>query len=154
MRELVTKLRVNWRGYVLWGLLFSLIVVPLLITFTYISLHEGDASKKFLPELKKIADQTPLYPGCQKVGEQFVPKDGMASFSTWYKCDAQFADIKAFYARVLPQQQGWAPPKPPSSSIEFDSHRDHYRRGDYFIALDQVDRQSNSFSIVFIWDPQ
>ena len=154
MGEIDNTVRANWRTYLLWGVLFGLIIIPLLITFTYMSLHEGDASKPYVPELRKIADQTPVYPGFQKTGEKVVLKQSMVYFFTWYKSNAQFADVNAFYARELPAQ-GWTPPKPPSSSIiEFDSHRGDYQRGDYFIALEQDQRQSDNFSIVFIWDPQ
>ena len=115
-------------------------------------LHEGDASKPYVPELRKIADQTPLYPGFQRTGEKVVLKQNMAYFFTNYQCDAQFADIEAFYARVLPQQ-GWTPPKR-INSFPYDMNDDHYRRGDYFIVVDQSDARSNRFSIVFIWAPQ
>jgi hypothetical protein len=115
---------------------------------------EGEASKKYVPELRKIANETPVYPGLQKIGEKVVLKRDMVYFFTWYKSQAQFADVKAFYARELPAQD-WSPPKPPSSSfVEFDRHRGSYRRGDYFIDLEQNGRASDSFSIVFIWDPQ
>ena len=104
------------------------------------------------PELRKIADQTPLYSGSQRTGEHVVLKEGMAYFVTYYRCDAQFADIQAFYARVLPQQ-GWTPPKR-TNSFMYDMNDDHYGRGDYFIAVERDSRRSNNFSIVFIWSRQ
>jgi hypothetical protein len=154
MRELIKKLLKGWHTYVLWGAVLTLIIIPLLISFTYMALTEGAANKKYVTELRKIADATPLYPGFQKAGEKVVLKRDMVSFNTWYKSQARFADVKAFYARELPSQ-GWSPPKPPPSSIiEFDAHVRSFRRGDYFIELEQNDRQSDGFSIVFIWDPQ
>ena len=118
----------------------------------YMAIHEGDSSRPYVPELRKIADRTPLYPGFQKTGEDVVLKDRMAYFFTSYRCDAQFADIQAFYERVLPQQ-GWAPPKR-INAFPYDMNDDHYRRGDYFIAVEQHNAESNRFSIVFIWSPQ
>ena len=41
MRELFGKLRANWISYGLWGLLFSLIIVPLLITFHDMPVKSG-----------------------------------------------------------------------------------------------------------------
>jgi len=153
MRELFRKLRANWPSYGLWGLLFLLIIVPLLITFTYISLHEGDASKKYVPELEKIAKETPVYPGSEKIGDKVVLKRDMAYFNTWYKSNAPFTDIKSFYDRELPTL-GWSRPKGPTNRfIDFDAHSGDYRRGDYFINVERDDR-SNNFSIVFMWDPQ
>lgn len=120
----------------------------------YMVIHQGDASKPYVPELRKIANQTPLYPGFQQTGEKVVLKRGMAHFFMTYKADAQLSEVRAFYRRELPLR-GWTPPQPPPTSfIETDSHREDYRRGDYFIAIDQVDRQSDRFDIVFMWDPQ
>jgi hypothetical protein len=147
-----TKLRTKWRAYLLWGLFWSVLLVPLVTTFVYISIHEGDNSRSYVPELKKIADQTSLYPGFRSSGEKVVLKRDMAYLFTYYQCDAQFADVQAFYARVLPHQ-GWSPPRR-TNSIMFDMADDHYRREDYFIAVEQDDRQSNRFSIVFIWAPR
>jgi hypothetical protein len=152
MTNILKTVRDNVRTHFLWGLLFSLLIVPLSAAMIIMVLHEGDASKPYIPELRKIADQTPLYPGVQRTGEKIVLKQDMAYLFTNYQCDAQFGDIQAFYARVLPQQ-GWTPPKR-TSSIKYDMNDDHYRRGDYFIAVDQDGALSNSFSIVFIWAPQ
>ena len=152
MTEPPNTLRDNWLSYLGWCLLFLLIIVPLSAAMTMLVLHEGDTSRPYVPELRKIAEQTPLYPGCKKTGENVVLKRTMAYFSTNYQCDAQFADIEAFYARVLPQQ-GWIPPTR-TNPIIYDMNNDHYRRGDYFIAADQDGAQSSSFSIVFIWAPQ
>ena len=152
MTNFLKTVRDNLRTHLLWGLLFLLIVVPLSAAMTIMVLYEGDTSKPYVPELRKIADQTPLYPGFQRTGEKVVLKQKMAYFFTNYQCDAQFADIQAFYARALPQQ-GWTPPKR-TNSILYDMNDDHYRRGDYFIAVEQDGARSNSFSIVFIWAPQ
>jgi hypothetical protein len=152
MTNILKTVRNNWRTYLLWGVLFSLIIVPLAAAMTMMALHEGDSSRPYIPKLRKIADETALYPGFRKTGEDVVLKDGMAYFSTYYQCDAQFADVQAFYARVLPQQ-GWTPPKR-RNSILYDMNDDHYRRGDYFIGVNQDDARSNNFSIVFIWAPQ
>jgi len=118
----------------------------------YMSIHEGDSSRPYVPELRKIADQTPLYPGSQRTGEHVSLKQDMAYFFTYYQCNAEFADVQAFYARVLPEQ-GWTPPKR-TNSFMYDMNDDHYGRGDYFIAVERDSRRSNNFSIVFIWSRQ
>jgi hypothetical protein len=153
MKAFVKTVRANWLTYLLWGLLFSLIIVPLAAAMIILGIHEGDASKPHVPELRKIAGETPVYPGAERVGEKVVLKRSMAYFNTWYKSDAPFADVQSYYQRELPTR-GWALPKGPSNRfIDSDSHSQDYRRGDYFIAVERDDR-SNNFSIVFIWDPQ
>jgi len=151
VRRVIRKIIRSRRVYLTWGFVWLAMLVPLIATFVYMSIHEGDASKPYIPELRKIADQTPLYPGCQRTGENVVLKQDMAYFFTNYQCDAQFADISAFYARVL-SQQGWTPPKR-KNSIVYDMNDDHYQRGDYFVAVEQDGERSNSYSIVFIWAP-
>jgi hypothetical protein len=151
VRKFIKK---HTEGWLPWAIVLTLMVCPLSIAMTWLVLHEADASKKYVPDLRKIAEQTPLCPGLQKTGEKVVLKQHTAYFFTWYKSDVPFADIQAFYSRELPAQ-GWTPPQPPSSSwIETDPHRGSYRRGDYFIDVEQDDREPDSFGIVFIWDPQ
>ena len=139
------------RKNLLLGLVLSVVIIPLLAAGIAMMIHEGDASRPYIPELRKIADQTPVYPGAQRNGEKIVLKQSMAYLFIKYQSDAKFADIKAFYARVL-LQQGWTAPKR-TNSILYDMNDDHYRRGDYFIAVDHDGALSNSFSIVFIWAP-
>jgi hypothetical protein len=152
MDVVVRNIRAKWRAYLGWAVLFSLIIVPLALAMTYMSVHEGDESKPYVPELKKIAQETPVYPGSEKTGEKVVLKRNMAYFFTSYSSGAPFADIKPFYERELPAR-GWTLPKGSNRFIEFDAHSEHYRRGNYFIAVERHD-ESNNFSIVFIWDPQ
>ena len=151
MYELVNKLRVNWRTYGLWGLLFSLIIVPLVITFTYISLHEGDASKPYVPEIKKIADQTAVYLGFQRIGDDnIVLKDDKASLQRFFRTDAQFADVRKFYDAAL-ANAGWGPPEvPPPSIIVGEAHHVTYHRGSYEFGVYQEAR-TNIYSIAVVW---
>jgi hypothetical protein len=153
MREFIGKLRRRWRSYLLWGIFWALLVVPLELSMIFATLSEGEADKKYVSELRKIAEQTPLYPGFQKTSEYVVVKRGRVSFFTTYNSDAQFADLKKFYDRVL-VDQGWGPPQQPPPSIFVDeAHSVRYRRGDYEIVLAQNDG-SSSYSIVFLWKPK
>jgi hypothetical protein len=152
MRELIEKWQKNWRSHLLHGVVLSFVVVPLAITMIYMSLHEGDRSKPYVPALQKIAQETPVYPNAKKTAENVVLKDSMAYLHTSYRASAPFAATKAFYERELPAR-GWALPKGCNLFIESDAHCKDYRRGDYFIAIESEDG-SDDFSIVFIWDPQ
>ena len=153
MRKYLTKLRNHWWRYLLWGIFWLLLFVPLTLTGVYISIHEGDASRPYVPELRKIAAETPMFPGSQKIADKVVLKQSQASLFTTYSTQAAFDEIELFYKRELPAR-GWALPKGPSHRfIDYDAHSQHYRRGDYFIAIDS-NPGSNNYSVVFIWDPQ
>jgi len=152
MTKILKTVRDYMRKNLLLGLVLSVVIIPLLAVGIAMMIHEGDASRPYIPELRKIADQTPVYPGAQRNGEKIVLKQSMASLFTYYQCDAEFADIEAFYARVLPQQ-GWTAPQRKNWFI-YDMKDHHYWRGDYFIAVEKGGGLSTSFSIVFMWDPQ
>jgi hypothetical protein len=132
-----------------WSLLF----VPMTLTIVYMSIHEGDTSRQYVPELRKIAAETPMVPGSQKIADKVVLKQSMAYLFTSYATRATFDEIESFYKRELPPR-GWVLPKGPSHRfIDFDPHSQDYRRGDYFIAIES-NVGSNSYSVVFMWDPQ
>ena len=153
VRKYITRLTNHWWRYLLWGIFWLLLFVPMTLTAVYMSIHEGDTSRQYVPELRKIAAETPMFPGSQKIGDEVVLKRSSASLFTSYATRAAFDEIELFYRRELPAR-GWALPKGPSHRfIDFDPHSEHYRRGDYFIAIES-NGVSNSYSVVFIWDPQ
>jgi hypothetical protein len=102
----------------------------------------GEIEKRQVVELRKIADQVPTYPGFEKTGEKVVLKRGMVYFFNYYKSNAEFSDIKRFHYQVL-TRDGWAPAEP-----------NEYRRGDYVIAVEKLERTEEKFDIVFLWDPR
>jgi hypothetical protein len=113
----------------------------------------GERERRQIVELRRIADQTPLYPGFQKVGEKLVVKPGKVSLSINYKSNAQFSDIELFYDHML-ADKGWGSGKQPPSSI-FVGKQNYvtYRRGDYLIGIAKDNSQRDTFDIVFEWDP-
>jgi hypothetical protein len=149
MSESIRKFREGWRSYLLWGLLYALFIAPVIgiVLFS----REGEENKRYVPELRKIAEQTNVYPGFQKSGEKVVLKHNMVYFFTYYKSDAQFSDVKKFYDSVL-AEQGWGPHEQPSPSIFVgEAHVVSYRRGDYVI---DVEETKEGYSIVFLWQPE
>lgn len=114
----------------------------------------GEVEKKQVVELKKIANQTPLYPGFQKTGEKVVLKRGMVYFFTFYQSRTQFSDVKNFYDRVL-AEKGWGPPQQPGPSIFVPRSANFvsYRREQYVINVEQDGSRRDNFDVVFIWDP-
>jgi hypothetical protein len=113
--------------------------------------HEADTSKNRVSELRKIAEETPSYPGSDMVGESVALKRDMAYLFVSYLLKAPFGDINSFYERELPKR-GWSLPKGSSNRfIDFDAHSGHYRRGQYFISVEPTS-EINTFSIAFIWE--
>ena len=79
----------------------------------YLGLHEGDASRGYVPELRRIASETPVYPRSKKIDEKVVLKQSMAYLFVSYTTPVAFDEIESFYKRELPAR-GWALPKGPS----------------------------------------
>ena len=130
------------------------LLVPLALTWVFLSIHEGDTSRQYVTELRRIAAETPMFPGSQKIGDKVVLKRSRASLFTSYATHVAFDEIESFYKRELPAR-GWSLPKG-HSLINFDAHSEHYRRGDYCIAIESEASifGSNGYSVVFIWDPE
>ena len=106
----MTKLKNHWWRYLLWGIFWSLILVPMTLSGVFLSIHEGDTSRQYVPELRKIAAETPIFPGSQKIDERVVLKQSRASLSTKYSTRATLEEVESFYKRELPAR-GWALPK-------------------------------------------
>jgi len=150
----IQKLRNNWRRYSLWGIFWALIIVPLILSMVYLGLHEGDASRGYVPELRRIASETPVYPRSKKIDEKVVLKQSMAYLFVSYTTPVAFDEIESFYKRELPAR-GWALPKgPPGRFIDFDAHSSHYWRGAYCIVVEHDPSLEGSYEIVFMWDPE
>jgi hypothetical protein len=152
MGTIRNRVRPNLRTYVLWGVLFSLIIIPLVITFTYQFLHEGDPSRRYVPELTRIADQTPAYPDFQRIGDDdIVLKRGLASLQRSFRTNAKFSDIRKFYDAVL-AGAGWGPPEvPPPSILAGEAHHVTYHRGVYEFGVYQYDGNPNLYAIAVVW---
>ena len=131
-----------------------LILSIFLVGFSLVAFTcSGERERKEIVELRRISDQTPLYPGFQKINEKTVLKPSIVYFFTVYNSNASFSDIKEFYDRVLPGQ-GWAASQQLTPSIIVgEKNFVSYRRGDYVIDV-EGDQRPNTFSIVYIWNPE
>ena len=156
MKDGVKTILTNWRTHLMWALVLSLIIIPLVVAFTYMTVHQGDASKPYVPKLKSIADQMPVYPGFERIGEDsIVLKQGMASLHRSFRADAQFAEVRKFYDAGL-ARDGWGPPEvpPPSIFIGEEPHYVTYRRGTYEIHVARTDGGPDVYVFTFIWYSQ
>ena len=152
MRNIFNTIRPKWRTYLLCGGLSALITVPLVITFRYLSLHQFDSSKPQVPELKKLADQTPIYPGFQRINDDqvFLTKD-TASLQRSFRTDAQSADVQKFYDSAF-LKNGWEPfEAAPSSIVAGEPYAIIYNRDAYQICVCRRMSQPDVYDIWYAW---
>lgn len=136
----------------LCGLLFALITVPLVIAFRYVSLHQFDASQPQVPELKQLADQTPVYPGFQRIDDDhiFLTRD-TASLQRSFKADAQSADVHKFYDSAF-LKNGWDPfETAPGSIVDGEPIAIMYSRDRYQICVRRRLSQPEVYDIWYLW---
>jgi hypothetical protein len=114
----------------------------------------GDVEKKQVEELKRIASQTPVFPGFQQTGEKAVLKRGVVYLFIFYRSQAQFSEVKSFYTTEL-ASRGWgAPQQDPPSLLVGDKNSVSYRRGEYLIVVEHAGSQTDNFDVVFKWEPE
>ena len=152
MRDMLKAIRAKWRTHLLCGVLFALITVPLVAAFRYIRLHQFDVSKPQVPELKKLADQTPAYPGFQRINEeQIFLTEGTASLQRSFRSDAPPADVQKFYDSAF-LKNGWQPfPVAPSSVIAGEPHAIMYSRDAYQICVCRRVSQPDVYDLWYLW---
>src|ERR1041385_4275859 len=134
--DMLNTIRSNWRIHLLCGVLFVLITVPLAAAYRYFSLHQYDASRPHVPEVKKLADQTPVYPGFRRINEDSVSLlENTVTLLRSYRMAAQSADVKKFYDSAL-LKNGWEPREAASSSIiNGEPYAFIYERDEYQICV-------------------
>ena len=114
----------------------------------------GETERKQVDVLRKMAADTPVFPGFNKTSEQFVLKPGMVSYYNNYASNSGFSDVKAFYDKVL-MERNWGPPQQITPSFFVSTaNLVSYRRGDYVIVVGQDDTGKLNFNVVFGWDPE
>ena len=142
----------NWRTHLLCGVLFALISVPLVIAFRYVSLHQFDASKPHVPELKEVADQIPIYPEFQRINndEVFLTRSTV-SLQRTFTTNAQSADVKKFYDSAF-LKNGWEPHEAaPSSIINGEPYAIIYDRDAYQICVIRRMSRPDVYDIWYLW---
>jgi hypothetical protein len=145
MNRLTGKFRERWRSYLPWAISAAFIACTVTIPLVWLDLSKAEANRKHVPELRKLAEQIPIYPGFQKDSENVVLKRSRASFYTNYKSNAQFSEVKKFYDNVL-GERGWRLSELTGISV-------YYRRGDYEIFVGEND-SGGWYSVIFIWEPE
>lgn len=131
---------------------WSLLIVPL-IGLNYLALHQGDESRKYLPELRSLADHIALYPDFKRVGDERIAlKRKGASIARSYETNARFDEIRRFYDSAL-AMDNWGPPDvPPPSIIVGEAPIVTYRRGDHEITIECSKELRRSCEIAFSLD--
>jgi hypothetical protein len=150
VRNILKNIRTNWRTHLLCSALFALITVPLGLALRYHWLHQYDASKPHVPELKSMADQTPVYPGFQRIDDEhiFLTKDTV-SLQRSFRTNAQSADIRRFYDSAF-LQNGWEP-FAAGSRINGEPHVVMYNRDAYQICVVHRMSAPDIYDIWYLW---
>ena len=151
MQAVVNTIRAKWRIYLLCAVL-TLIAAPGIIAFRYFWVHRFDVSKPHVPELKKLADQTPAYPGFQRISDDqiFLYRDGV-SLQSSFRADAQSAEVRKFYDSVF-LKNGWEPfAAAPSSIIDGEPYAIIYHRDEYEICVCRRMSQPDVYDIWYAW---
>lgn len=152
MRNVLNTIRTNWRTHLLCAVLFVLIIVPFAITYRYLWLHWYDASKPQVPELKKLADATPVYPEFQRISDEhvFLAKDAV-SLQRSFRTNAPSADVHKFYDSAF-LKEGWKPlAAAPSSIIQGEPYVIMYNRDAYQICVCRRMSQPDVYDIWYLW---
>jgi hypothetical protein len=115
-------------------------------------LHRYDASKPHVPELKSMADQTPIYPGFQRIDDEhiFLTK-GTVSLQRSFRTNAQSADIRKFYDSAF-LTNGWEPfATAPGSMIDGELLPVMYNRDAYQICVVHRSSEPDIYDIWYLW---
>src|SRR4051812_11228740 len=142
----------RFRLYLLCGVLFALITVPLVIVFRYVSLHRFDVSRPHVSGLKQLADRTPIYPGFQRISDdQTFLLRSTASLQRSFRTNARFDDVYKFYDSAF-LKNGWEPVQvAPSSVIDGEPYAAIYNRDEYQICVCRSMSQPDLYDIWFAW---
>ena len=152
VRNILKNIRTNWRTHLLCSVLFALITVPSGLTLRYHWLHQYDASKPHVPELKSMADQTPIYPGFQRIDDEHIFLTmGTVSLQRSFRTNAQFADIRKFYDSAF-LKNGWEPfATAPGSMINGEPLAVMYNRDAYQICVVHRSSEPDIYDIWYLW---
>jgi hypothetical protein len=101
--------------------------------------------------LRKLASETPPYPGFQLTGTRIVFKSSMIYLFFDYRSEASLREVKAYYNQLL-AKNGWSPPEVQGPSLFVSTEGDsRYRRGEYVIVVSPVDSSTTTYQIVYEW---
>jgi hypothetical protein len=122
------------------------------MAFRYVSLHQFDASKPHVPELKEVADQIPIYPEFQRINnDQIFLTKSTVSLQRTFRTNAQSADVKTFYDSAF-LKNGWEPHEAaPSSIINGEPYAIIYDRDAYQICVIRRMSRPDVYDIWYSW---
>lgn len=138
--------------YLLWGLFWSLLVVPLVWAFWF-SPKDAFAEKK-LEELRRTAAETPVYPGFTRLHSGELAKSSGAIISITYRVSAGASEsegVESFYTREL-GLRGWGSPTEERDRAWGGAERRAliFRKGEYSIVVRPTQRAAE-YNVNFMW---
>jgi hypothetical protein len=126
------------------------------ITLAMMSCTLGGEDTKKLPELQRIAAETPVFPGCSEMGSRHMGKRENAGLTYFYSSSANYEEVKKFYISAL-VPKGWSYPTEqsvPKWFIDDGSKALTFRKGEYTIEVeyDAAKEARVPFSVDFGWE--
>jgi hypothetical protein len=141
--------RKNRKRYV-----FILVILPLM---TLLTGCDGK-SKRELAMLKQFANDTPLFPGFQRVRSTENNGPGRATLLVCYNSAMsmdRLEDVKAFYSHSF-AERGWSifPEQDRTHTILYPDDL-AFRKGDYMVGLKRAQNRSPgcNYLMTFVWEP-
>ena len=154
VRRTLSRLKRDRRGELRCARRTMGLLVFIVTTLVAGACEPGEEEKRQLVELRRIAAETSLYPGFQKIGEKVVFKQRLVFFFNTYAAETTFAEVKSYYDTTL-QPRGWGPPEVSGPSLfrSTDANWVNYRKGVYVISVAQHQSVRNRFDVVYKWEP-
>ena len=119
---------------------------------------EDQESKGHLSLLKKLATETPLYPGFKQVDISENDKPGRARFFLYYNSQASYEEVKVFYSRMF-LAKGWELSSKEDRGSIFSDLSDSalvFRKGEYQVAIlrESLDQNpaARNYVISYVWE--
>jgi len=119
---------------------------------------EDHESKRHLSLLKRLAAETPLYPGFKQIDISENDKPGRARLFLYYNSQASYDDVKLFYSKIF-LAKGWELSAKEDRQSVFSDLSDSaivFRKGEYQTAIlrESLDQNpaARNYVISYVWE--
>jgi len=136
--------------------LAGLTVLCLLLLGCSLNEELGGENTEKLPELRRLAQATPVFPGFSEIDSSHSGKRENAGLTFFYRSSASYEEVKNFYTNAL-STKGWGSPREEVVHkwiVDDGSKALTFRQGEYTIEV-EYNAASDSrwqFSLDFGWE--
>lgn len=137
--------------------LTKLLVLPVFSLLIATCAFNAGESIERTEAVRKIAVETPIYPGFKEVDSSKISKSTGVTISFAYKSTASYDEIKRFYVETL-GVRGWGVPEEKIRKRLFDGESREliFHKGEYSIHIDHETDESYGwdYGVSFDWEPK